>query len=215
MKYTEFSQIPSLKDIESRYPTIRLILWDMDGTLFHSEPLHALAIKNILPAQKLNFDEKEIEAKFKGIDDKTVYYKLKELGIHIPFKDFNEFIDAKNQYLVNLVEQKTKHVYDKILNPSLSKFILEIPDTIKMCVVTASEKVVADSYIHNAPWAKRIEKVFSRFDTHLTKPSASPYMNAMREFKSKGKEVLIFEDSPTGLEAASETGAHVIKASWY
>jgi beta-phosphoglucomutase len=215
MQYTNFDNVPSYDLIAAKYPTIKVMLFDMDGTLFASESLHAFAIKNIVPAQEISFNEKEIEEQFKGMDDKTVFFKLKELGISMPFSDFEEFIQAKNNFIINLLKTKKEKIYDKILNPKIISLIQEIPKTIHVSVVTASEKDVAIEFIQQSPFAARIEKIFTRDDTFLTKPCSSPYFKAFRTYNVSSSEVLIFEDSKTGLKAAIETKSNIIKASWY
>jgi len=55
------------------------------------------------------------------------------------------------------------------------------------------------------------EIITPRQKTHLPKPNPSPYFTTMRQLALKTSEVLIFEDSPTGLQSARATNANVIK----
>ena len=58
-----------------------------------------------------------------------------------------------------------------------------------------------------------VDKVFSNEDVKYAKPNPEVYFKAISFFGRTPKECFIVEDSPYGLEAAHESGAHVIRVS--
>jgi HAD superfamily hydrolase (TIGR01509 family) len=60
-----------------------------------------------------------------------------------------------------------------------------------------------------------VDLKMGRGQTELTKPHPEPYLEGMRRLKTQSLRTLIFEDSPTGLQAAIASGATVIRITGF
>lgn len=187
----------------------------MDGTLLNTEILHASAIVSILPKQSVSFTKEEIEKHFHGMNDRVVYQKLIELGVQVPFDSAEAFVDAKNISLVNLLNQKPELIKDSLKQEIRDGLDIIKKENKKMMLVTASEKIVTETLLKSLKLYDLFDLVLTTYNTHFTKPNSSPYFLAMRQAGLHTKDNLIFEDSLTGLAAALESGATVMKASWF
>lgn len=188
-----------------------LFLFDMDGTLLNTEFIHAQSIESLI-AGKL--DAKIIMERFKGMSDKAVFEVLShELKIKI---DPVQVIEQKNQELLKIIDHLTIDEIETVFPKSMKLFVDELKNNgKKVALVTASESVIAHALIDKLKLKEKLDLIVTYQTTHQSKPNPSPYLFALRYFQKHANECLIFEDSITGLEAASLTGATVIKASWF
>lgn len=191
----------------------QLVLFDMDGTILNSEPLHALAFKHTLDQLGLKLEIEELVEKFYGMVDeevvKAVYPKFND-------EEVSAIIDQKSQNLISIFKSLTHDQKMKYLSPGIESFCQMLKlNKIQSCVVTASEDIIAMETLEGFGVTGWINFYFGRGKTHLSKPNPSPYLHAMRLFGIKPESTLIFEDSPTGLKAASQTGASVVRMQYF
>lgn len=184
------------------------ILFDLDGTLMNTEPLHAKALSTYFHRDDL---EKLLE-RFIGVADTDVFYKLQGEGLLPATLSLHQFLKEKNETMARLISELPDDEFDRYLTPSLLSF-LSHPKIKKMqkAVVSASESLVVERLLQKKDLHKNFVATFYRGLTFKSKPSASPYLMAMRELLLSTKETLIFEDSPTGTRAALESGAFVVR----
>lgn len=192
----------------------RALIFDMDGTLINSEPLHMEAIIKVLESRRIETDflTPEFCHQSVGKADKDL---LKEIFPEWSEQDVESFIFDKNKALIELLETKTTDDLKHLITPGVEDFLkaksqIGFP---KLFLMTASEGPVVAPLLKKAGLYKYFNEVFSRECTARTKPSASPYLFLMRRYQLKSDQTLIFEDSPTGLKAAQESGAQVIRIS--
>lgn len=184
------------------------VLFDMDGTLFLTESLHELATKNLLSHYQLehllpSWDE------FTGENDYKIYRKLK-LHELTPLTQ-EEFIKIKMQLIEEHVQNLSKHERQKLWVPGMLTILQEVKaKKIPRAVVTSSPREMAQFFLNLLNVREDFDTVVALEDVATPKPSPAPYLMAMRFFQVKPQEVLIFEDSPVGLEAAHASGAKVI-----
>ncbi|MDH4468430.1 MAG: HAD family phosphatase [Bacteriovoracaceae bacterium] len=211
----EWNHIPGISEFLQSFPHQKFVIWDMDGTLVDSERHHAVAIsKTLNKLLGINISGEEILKKFIGKPDDMVFEELAtQNGKEISFRDF---MKEKNEFL--------KQIYQAPNQVGVDFFRKEILNLLSglqkshrtLALVTASENYFMHSILDLLP-----ESFFSlrvgRQDTALSKPHAMPYLYAMEKLGAKNpkEEVVILEDSPTGLMAATSSGASVVKVSWF
>jgi len=204
-----YSNPPLLKDLMAHHPTVKAILWDMDGTIMSTEKLHAQAIYDVLRLVRPIYPSiHEIEELVVGKTDFHAYelLNISELSIL-------EFIDQKN----TLLRAKFFNCpHEDILLPAVADLISEIANSgLKQVIVTSSEKEAAHISLQHLKLQHFFDHIITREDTEKNKPDPMPYFHALNILSLEAKDVIIFEDSPTGLAAAMATQALTIHAKWY
>jgi HAD superfamily hydrolase (TIGR01509 family) len=187
----------------------QLFLFDMDGTLVNTEPMHGEVLRLLFKEAGVNRTPEDIIHEFHGKGDHQVYLSTPQVMKHFSQDDF---LNQKNQMLLKLWEQLSLKNWQDMFTPGLVEFLTAIKSASKkIAVVSASESDVVFGLVKMSGLQKYVDLSIGRQQTALTKPNSSPYLMAMRHFQKKSNETVIFEDSTTGLASANGTGATVIK----
>ncbi len=191
----------------------KTIFFDMDGTILNSEPIHMQSIQQFLNSQGIKRTLQSLEAEFYGLDDTAVYNKLKK-NYQIPYS-CDEFLKIKNRLYIAKLKKLKINELKKLITPGFIDFFKQIKKTHKVGVVSASEQEVVEATLNELGILNDVDTIEFRRDQIPSKPSPLPYITAMHRIKSSPQETLIFEDSPTGLNAARKSGATVIQITCF
>ncbi len=208
-------KIPTFEDLKNDYPSLKALFFDMDGTLFNTEPHHTKAFVKIghdfeiSPPHTLE----EIHALLVGKADYLVYEIVKNWPGFPSSLTCEDFIELKNKNLFKILDQSDS---EHFFSPSLNELILSAKrDKIYLALVTSSEKVITQKLLELANIHHHFDLLITRDDCPRHKPDPWPYLNALKLSGLKPHEVIIFEDSEVGLTSARGSGAHVIKVEWH
>ncbi|WP_300703998.1 HAD family phosphatase [uncultured Brachyspira sp.] len=201
---------------------IKLLIFDMDGTLIDSAYLNYYSYYN---AFKEFIKINSVVTKFNIELDKDYYYS-KCFGPH--YKVFtenilklnNKLINDKNNELIESIHNLKESIYLENLNLiQIHPFILEtlIDNNNKKenkkytaLATTASPRGVC-GILKEFKLEQLFDLVLTGNDIEKKKPNPEIFYKCMEHFRVKEEESIIFEDSEVGLEAANQTNAWVIK----
>lgn len=207
--------IPDLQMLKAGFPSVKTLLFDMDGTLFDTEKYHTLALQKIGQEQKIipPLGPKEVHELMMGKADHLLFELIKDWPGFPAVWSVRDFVDEKNRQLLKLLSSIDGASY---FAPALKSLLLEARDHgLNVGLVTSSEKVITRELLNMAGLSQFFSYVLTRDDSEKVKPDPWPYLRAMEHFKAFPQETLVFEDSKVGMEAAHAAGAHIIKAEWY
>lgn len=187
---------------------IRAVIFDCDGTILNSEPLHANNLSQVLQNYGLRISGEEISDRFRGYHDDQVFDELFNENSQISKE---EFLQSKTNALLKSLNQLTKGEIEKLLTPGfLEAFQYLKKNQYTLAIVSASEEVFLESLLNRLEIRKDLNILVHGGSTVVSKPSPAPYLKAFRELSLHPDEVIIFEDSATGLESALATGAETV-----
>lgn len=183
---------------------IKTVIFDMDGVLVNSEPLHHEV--SLVQFKDLNIDVTEdIYSTFTGNSNKMIYKKLKD-RFQLPH-EIDDLILAKNNLFIDAFDKKA----DLQLMPGVKDLIIDLyKNGIQLIVASSSEMQI-------------IDKVFERFDlnqyfTHKisgndfpeSKPNPAIFLKAASLSEAPIEQCLVIEDSTNGIKAANAAGIFCI-----
>lgn len=183
---------------------IKTVIFDMDGVLVNSEPLHHEV--SSIQFKDLNIDVTEdIYSTFTGNSNKMIYKKLKD-RFQLPH-EIHDLILAKNNLFIDAFDKKE----DLHLMPGVKDLIIDLYNNgIQLIVASSSEMAI-------------INKVFERFDlnqyfTHKvsgedfpeSKPNPAIFLKAASLSETPIEQCVVIEDSTNGIKAANAAGIFCI-----
>lgn len=183
---------------------IKTVIFDMDGVLVNSEPLHHEV--SLVQFKNLNIEvSDDVFATFTGNSNKMIYQKLKD-KFQLT-QEIEELVLDKNNLFIEAFDKKE----DLHLMPGVKELIIDLhKNGIQLIVASSSEMAI-------------INKVFKRFDLDQyftykvsgedfpeSKPNPAIFLKAASYSKAPIEECLIIEDSTNGIKAAKAAGIFCI-----
>jgi HAD superfamily hydrolase (TIGR01509 family) len=185
-------------------------IFDMDGTLLNSEPLHLKALISIFSDSGIDTqkNEHELAEYCVGKSDEEVFL---DFSPEWSREQAKKAVEDKNKMILEILDKSSEKDIQELLTQDISEYLKLLNKLGRKCfVLTASEQSIVAPILEKAGLFNFFLDVQSRNQSFRTKPSSSPYLSLMRKHQLTTNEVIIYEDSPTGLSAAQGTGAHVI-----
>lgn len=178
---------------------IQLILWDLDGTLIDSENLHFDAAMQAFKELSIPLVTTTLGA---GVDNRRGFEILTGLKLN----------NAQNLAIYQKWEQLTLSLTIDGINESMA-----IPQSIELvkyfhkhniqqAIVSNSNKVVIEKAVKTLSIAQYIDRLFSIEDVINPKPHPEPYQNAIKYYNVNPQNIIVFEDSLTGINSANDAG---------
>lgn len=184
---------------------VRALLFDFDGVLADTEPLHWQAWREIVQPFGIDLDWVTFRDTCIGVTDSAMLHKLcaladkpvtlDELRAHYPQKRnlFHDLVDGRSLIPADLVE----------LLKSLTHF--------RLGVVTSSNRAEIESILQKERLLQVLGTVVYGNDVRHHKPDPEPYLLAMEWLGVAACDTIVFEDSAAGMQSARAAGCHVVQ----
>jgi beta-phosphoglucomutase len=177
----------------------KAILFDFDGVLTDSEPLHQQAWQKALKRYGHDFPE-EMRTSSIGVKDEILAeYWVKSLALPVEAVDL--LADKKNIFSGFIC--KELQPFDQ-----LTHWICQLQH-VQLGVVTSSEQRLVRPALRSFGIYDILSTVVYAEDVWLHKPAPDPYLLAARRLGLAPQDCLVLEDSLQGIQAAQAAGMHV------
>ncbi len=179
---------------------LKAVIFDMDGVLIDSEPLHYLIEREIF--EKLGLDvSPEIHRTYLGTATDFMYLDLiARFGLSQSIQDLLKLDELfRCEYFSSLPSL--------VLNPGVRLILNELRSAgIKLGVATSSSPAIANILLERGEIKSYFEVVMTTSEAGKSKPEPLVYQTAANKLGVEPNECLVFEDSPNGLLAAKRAG---------
>jgi HAD superfamily hydrolase (TIGR01509 family) len=182
---------------------LKAVIFDMDGVIIDSEPLHIEVVLNILKSLNINLEYNEI-VKYIGISNSFMWNELSnKYNINIPVVELMEMQHSMNIKILD------KH--ENIMLPGIIDLLEEIKkNKIETAIASSSTIDYINAVIQKLNILHYFNKIISGEQVVYGKPKPDIFIKIVELLGVSPKECVIIEDSDNGIRAAIDAGIKVI-----
>ena len=186
---------------------LRAILFDFDGTIADSEPLHLAAFQEVLVEMcDYRLEEKEYIKDYLAFDDRNFFLNFSK----------NHNLGLNESEIVNLMAAKKSHFETKsediIFFEGVLDFIKELSRSFPLAIASGALESEIKSPLEKVGALSFFEVVVSAEMVTNGKPDPESFLHALSLLNEKRtgdkihpEECLVFEDSIYGVQAANKS----------
>ncbi|KAL2514074.1 Haloacid dehalogenase-like hydrolase domain-containing protein Sgpp [Forsythia ovata] len=197
--------VSSRKSSLSTVAPLEAILFDIDGTLCDSDPIHYYAFREML--QEVSMGEHRISEEFfvKNISGMHNEELCRVLFPEWDLKRARKFMDDKEEMFRRLASEQLKPI------TGLDKLCKWIEDRgLKRAAVTNAPRPNAEMIISLLGLVDFFKIMVIGSECDRAKPFPDPYLEALRALEVSPEHAFVFEDSVSGIKAGVAAGMPVV-----
>lgn len=180
---------------------LNAVLFDLDGTLTHTDPLHFQTWQEALEAVNMTIDREFYDCHISGRINPEI---VKDILPQLPFEEGLAIAADKEKRFREMGAQLQRLPgLDKILDWTQHQ-------QLKQAVVTNAPRENADFMLNALDLQATLPTVVLAEDTPAGKPDPAPYQAALAQLQVKPENAIAFEDSPSGVKSAATAGIYTI-----
>ncbi|KTD10939.1 HAD-superfamily hydrolase [Legionella gratiana] len=187
------------------------IIFDFDGVILDSEPIHYKACCEVLKPLGITISYKEYMDKYLGLADKDMFPKLlKNEGLSFSNEEIHHFIQQKSATYIDIINSS-----DTLpLIADFDQFIFKIASKVKKIAICSgssrSEITAVLSKVRQGKLRAYFDIIVTAEDVQIGKPSPEGYLLTAKRLDVLPPHCLVIEDTPHGVNAAKAAGMQVI-----
>ncbi len=190
---------------------LHAIIFDFDGVIANSEPLHLKAFQQALTPEGIELSPPEYYARYLGYDDVGLFETLaRDRGLAMSRARVTMLVARKGERMQEMLRSGT------VLFPGATEFIREAAAAVPIAIASGAMRHEIDEVIEAAGVSDLFATVVAAGDTPQSKPSPEPYRLALERLrKTSGRDIdprrtIAIEDSKWGLESAQGAGLRLV-----
>ncbi len=191
--------------------TLRGIVFDFDGVIANSEPLHFQGFREVLADEGVTLTENEYYARYLGFDDAGVFGAIGvERGVRWPPRHVDTLVKRKAIRLEELEREQS------VLFPGATAAIERLAQAGPLAIASGALRNEITRILEREDLARYFLIVVGAEDAPRSKPAPDPYRRAVERLDatvnsgSNPADYVAIEDSQWGLESARAAGLRTV-----
>ena len=190
---------------------LQAIVFDFDGVIANSEPLHLVAFQRTLADEGVNLSEQDYYHRYLGYDDMGLFEALgHDRGIPMDEGRLATLVARKGERMQEMLQSGA------VLFPGATEFIREAASEVPIAIASGALRHEIEAIIDGAGVADLFAAIVAAGDTREGKPSPAPYRLAFERLRERtGRDLdprrsVAIEDSRWGLLSARGAGLRLV-----
>lgn len=196
--------MPSARVLLSTMP-IQAVVFDFDGVLADSEPLHLRVYQEILEPHGIHLDQATYCAKYLGFDDEGAFQQIAaDHNLLLGDEEIEMLIAQKSRRFQELVSS------GEVLYPAARPCVRRLASAWPIGIASGALRDEIELMLRGAGLLEAFRFIVSAGDTDRTKPEPDPYLRAAELHGVPAAACVAIEDSHWGLQSARAAGMRTI-----
>jgi beta-phosphoglucomutase len=180
---------------------ISAIVFDFDGVLVDSEPLHLHSYQEVLSSMGATLPAEEYYANYLGFDDEGVFRELSNArGWGLTAPQIATLIAEKTAAMDALLADSD------VLYPGAVACVERLAAVWPLGIASGALRPEIERILRNSGLHRHIRFIIAAGDTAASKPAPDPYRRAAELHGKRPANCLAIEDSRWGIQSAKDAG---------
>ncbi|MCC7201602.1 MAG: HAD family phosphatase [Nitrospirae bacterium] len=186
---------------------LKAIIFDFDGVITDSEPVHLKMFQKVLGEMGLTISERDYYEIYLGMDDKGCFSTvLKSNGFDPNFGHIQSLIDKKTIYLMDYIKDNL------FIYPGVVEFVESSSKKYLLAIASGALRHEIEFILEGAGIRPAFNIIVSAEDVSEGKPNPECFNKALNKLNEISRQpittadCLVIEDSIAGIEAAKAAG---------
>jgi HAD superfamily hydrolase (TIGR01509 family) len=191
--------------------TIRAVVFDFDGVIANSEPLHYRGFRDVLAGEGVALEEADYYARYLGFDDAGAFQAIaSDRGLDWPRSLVARLVDRKAVRLEELEREAS------VLFPGARTAIERLSQACTIAIASGALRAEILRVLERERLAHHFTAVVAAEDTPASKPAPDPYLRAVdllsasADIPIRPRDCVAIEDSQWGLQSARVAGLRTV-----
>jgi beta-phosphoglucomutase len=184
---------------------IGAVVFDFDGVLANSEPLHLQSYQAVLSEIGVTLGRDEYYQEYLGFDDATAFRTLSE----------RRGLGWNAQEIAGIIARKTV-IFDEIvastdvLFPAAVACVERLAAALPLGIASGALRHEIEAILRRSGLVQHFRFIVAAGETARGKPAPDPYRRAARLHERPPEQCVALEDSRWGIESAKDAGLHCV-----
>src|SRR5262245_10416919 len=189
---------------------LRAIVFDFDGVLANSEPLHFQSYRTVLAEERIDLTESDYYARYLGFDDVGAF--------QLVAREHQREWSAET--IADLIARKARHMEElerniSVLFPGAADVVRRAAEAVPIAIASGALGHEIRRVLDREGLTACFRAIVAAEDTPSSKPAPDPYLHAVALLGAGGaplspRDCVAIEDSHWGLESARRAGLRTI-----
>jgi beta-phosphoglucomutase len=188
------------------------VLFDFDGVIVNSEPLHFDAFREVLTNEQIEITEQEYYQELIGFDDKGAFRHIfKKHGRDLDSKTFLRIMTAKSEAMMELIHGRR---YEALAG--VEELVRGLWRHYPLAICSGALREEIEAMLEGVHLRDCFPTIVAAEDVTVGKPDPQGYLLAVKLLnerlgkKFEPKDCLIVEDAPTVIKSVKAVGFRVL-----
>jgi len=184
---------------------LKAIIFDFDGVLADTEPLHFKMFQRVLREEGLPLSEQDYYQKYVGLDDRGCFQAvLSAHGRPVSPETVRRLVERKAALMLEQIKV-TPVVY-----PGIEEFIKRAASRYRLAIVSGALRHEVELILERVGLLSSFEHITAAEDIRNGKPDPEGHLHALRALNRRmavqASDCLVIEDTIAGIQAAHGAG---------